>query len=188
MTTDGGEHWSAVAYLGGAMRSLEVIDHQVLAVTACHGPNGLTGGTLSCRTRGGGPWIRITALADNSGAGGIATRAGMAAVVDGSSVLVICDGGLTLTKRTTPCRAVGSPFPVVTSVAAEAPHGLALLCTGQGYTGHTDKTVYVSGDRRPGPLPRCSHEGSVHICRDQRGGAAMSAGGGDWPGPSWRRR
>jgi photosystem II stability/assembly factor-like uncharacterized protein len=35
---------------------------------------------------------------------------------------------------------------VVTSVAAQAPHGLALLCTGQGYTGHTDKTVYVSGD------------------------------------------
>jgi hypothetical protein len=34
---------------------------------------------------------------------------------------------------------------VVTSVAAQAPHGLA-LCTGQGYTGHTDKTVYVSGD------------------------------------------
>jgi hypothetical protein len=27
-----------------------------------------------------------------------------------------------------------------------SPHGLALLCTGQGYTGHTDKTVYVSGD------------------------------------------
>ena len=38
------------------------------------------------------------------------------------------------------------PFPVVTSVAPEAPHGLALLCIGQGYTGHTDKTVYVSGD------------------------------------------
>ena len=39
-----------------------------------------------------------------------------------------------------------APFPVVTSVAPEAPHGLALLCTGHGYTGHTDKTVYVSGD------------------------------------------
>jgi hypothetical protein len=35
---------------------------------------------------------------------------------------------------------------VPTSVAVQAPHGLALLCTGQGYTGHTDKTVYVSGD------------------------------------------
>ena len=186
MTTDGGEHWSAVAYLGGAMRSLEVIDHQVLAVTACHGPNGLTGATLSCRTRGGGPWIRITALASNSGAGDIAAQAGVAAVVDGSSVLVTSNGGLTVIKHATPCPAAGSPFPVVTSVAPELPHGLALLCTGQGYTGHTDKTVYVSGDRRPGPLPRCSHGVSVHICRDQRGGAAMSAGGGDWPGPSWR--
>ena len=33
-----------------------------------------------------------------------------------------------------------------TSVAVQAPHGLALLCTGQGYTSHTDKTVYVSGN------------------------------------------
>ena len=146
VTTDGGEHWPAVAYPGGAMLSLEITGHQVLAVTARHGPDGLTGWTLSRRALGGGPWTRITALASNSGAGGIATQAGVAAVVDGSSVLVTSNGGLTVTKHATPCPAAGSPFPVVTSVAAEAPHGLALLCTGQGYTGHTDKTVYVSGD------------------------------------------
>ena len=146
VTTDGGEHWPAVAYPGGAMLSLEITGHQVLAVTARHGPDGLTGWTLSRRALGGGPWIRITALASNSGAGGIATRAGVAAVADGSSVLVTSNGGLTVTKHATPCPAARSPFPVVTSVAAEAPHGLALLCTGQGYTGHTDKTVYVSGD------------------------------------------
>ena len=146
VTTDGGEHWSAGAYPGGAMLSLEITGHQVLAVTARHGPDGLTGWALSRRALGGGPWTRITALADNSGAGGIAAQAGVAAVVDGSSVLVISNGGLTVTKHATPCPAARSPFPVVTSVAAEAPHGLALLCTGQGYTGHTDKTVYVSGD------------------------------------------
>jgi BNR/Asp-box repeat protein len=146
VTTDGGEHWSAVAYPGGAVLSLEIIDRQVLAVTARHGPNGLTGWTLSRRALGGGPWVQITALAYNSGAAGIATQAGVAAVVDGSSVLVTRDGGLTVTKHATPCPAAGSPFPVLTSVAVEAPHGLALLCTGQGYTGHTDKTVYVSGD------------------------------------------
>ena len=146
VTTDGGEHWSAVAYPGGAMLSLEITGHQVLAVTARHGPDGLTGWTLSRRALGGGPWIRITALASNSGPGGIATQAGVAAVVDGSSVLVTSNGGLTVTKHATPCPAAGSPFPVVTSVAVQAPHGLALLCTGQGYTGHTDKTVYVSGD------------------------------------------
>jgi photosystem II stability/assembly factor-like uncharacterized protein len=146
VTTDGGEHWSAAPYPGDAILSLEIIDHQVLAVTALHGPDGLTGWTLSRRALGGGPWTRITALASNSGVGGIATQAGVAAFVDGSSVLVTTNGGLTVTKHPTPCPAVGSPFPVVTSVAVQAPHELALLCTGQGYTGHTDKTVYVSGD------------------------------------------
>jgi len=146
VTTDGGEHWSAVAYPGGVVLSLEITGHQVLAVTARPGPDGLTGWTLSRRALGGGPWIRVTALASDSGAGGIAAQAGVAAVVDGSSVLVTTDGGLTVTRHATPCPAAGSPFPGLTSVAAEAPHGLALLCTGQGYTGHTDKTVYVSGD------------------------------------------
>ena len=95
---------------------------------------------------GGGPWTRITALASNSGAGGIAAQAGVAAVADGSSVLATRNGGLTVTTHATPCPAAGSPFPVVTSVAVQAPHGLTLLCTGQGYTGHTDNAVYVSGD------------------------------------------
>jgi BNR/Asp-box repeat len=146
VTTDGGERWSAVAYPGGAIVSLEVIDRQVLAVTARHGPGGLTGWTLSRRALGGGPWIQIAALASDSGAGGIATQAGVAAVLDGSSVLVTSNGGLTVTEHATPCPAAGKPFPAATSVAAQAPHGLALLCTGQGYTGHTDKSVYVSGD------------------------------------------
>jgi len=146
VSTDGGEHWSAAAYPGGAILSLQIIDHQVLAVTARHGSDGLTGWTLWRRALGGGPWTPITALAYNSGVGGIATQAGVAAVVDGSSVLVTSNGGLTVTKHATPCPAAGSPFPALTSVAVEAPHGLALLCTGQGYTGHTDKTVYVSGD------------------------------------------
>ena len=33
VTTDGGEHWSAAAYPGGSIVSLEIIDRQVLAVT-----------------------------------------------------------------------------------------------------------------------------------------------------------
>ncbi len=146
VTTDGGAHWSAVAYPGGAVLSLEVIDHQVLAVTARHGADGLTGWTLSRRALGGGRWTRVTALSASPGIRNIAAQVRVAAIVDGSSVLVTGDGGLTVTRHATPCPAAGSPFPVVTSVAVEAPRGLALLCTGQGYTGHTDKTVYVSGD------------------------------------------
>jgi hypothetical protein len=83
VTTDGGEHWPAVAYPGGAILSLEITDHQVLAVTARHGPAGLTRWTLSRRALGGGPWARITALADNSGAGGIAAQAGLALLCTG---------------------------------------------------------------------------------------------------------
>ena len=70
----------------------------------------------------------------------------MAAVVDGASVLVTGNGGRTVTRPTTPCGAAGRSFPAATSVAVEGPYGLALLCTGQGYVSHTDKTVYVSGD------------------------------------------
>jgi hypothetical protein len=146
VTTDGGGRWSAVAHPGDAILSLEITGRQVLAVTARRGPYGLTGWTLSRRALGGGPWIRVTALAGGSPAWGIATQAGVAAIVDGSSVLVTSDGGLTVTRHATPCPAAGDPFPVATSVAVEAPHGLALLCTGQGYTGQTDKDVYVSGD------------------------------------------
>jgi len=146
VTTDGGEHWSALGYPGGAILSLEIIDRQVLTVTARHGAGGLTGWTLWRRPIGGGRWVRITAVASSSGTAGIATQAGVAALVDGSAVLVSTDGGLTVTRHPTPCHAVGRSFPVVTSVAVEAPRGLALLCAGEGYVSHTDKTVYVSGD------------------------------------------
>ena len=146
VTTDGGRHWSAAAYPGDLVLSLEITSHQVLAVTARHGPDGPTGWTLSRHALGGGPWTRVTALADNSGTGIIAAQAGLAAVVDGSSVLVTGDGGLSVTRHVTPCSAADGRFPAATSVAVEAPYGLALLCTGQGYTSHTDKTVYVSGD------------------------------------------
>ena len=146
VTTDGGEHWSAAGDPGGAIVSLEIIDRQVLAVTARHGAGGLTGWRLWRRAAGGGRWVRITAVASSFGTGGIATQAGAAAVVDGSAVLVSTDGGLTVTRHPTPCRPTGRSFPVVTSVAVEAPRGLALLCAGQGYVSHTGKTVYVSGD------------------------------------------
>jgi hypothetical protein len=141
VTTDGGGHWSAAPSPGGQVISLEIIDRQVLAVTARSGPNGLTGWTLLRRALSGGRWQRVTALA---GPAVIATQAQVAAILDGSFVLVTGNGGLTLTRHALPCTA--SAFPGPTSVGVQAPHGLALLCAGQGYTGHTDKTVYVSSD------------------------------------------
>ncbi len=74
----------------------------------------------------------------------IATQAGMAAVLDGSEVAVTSNGGVTITRHPTPCGTTTMMRGV--SVAVIAPDGLALLCTGQGYTGHTVKTVYTSGN------------------------------------------
>jgi hypothetical protein len=141
-TTDGGEHWSAAAYPGGSIVSLEITDRQVLAVTMRSGIAGHATWALLRRPLAGGAWTRLVTQA--SAIGTIATQAREAAIIDGTSVLVTGNGGLTITRRALPCPA--SPFPVPSSVAAQAPHGLALLCAGQGYTGHTDKTVYVSGD------------------------------------------
>ena len=142
VTTDGGEHWSASAYPGGSIVSLEIIDHQVLAVTMRRGMAGHASWALLRRPLAGGGWTRLVTQA--SAIGNIATQARVAAIIDGTSVLVTGNGGLTLTRHALPCTA--RPFPVPTSVAVQAPRGLALLCTGQGYTGHTDKTVYVSGN------------------------------------------
>jgi hypothetical protein len=142
VTADGGEHWSAAAYPGGSVMSLEIIDRQVLAVTMRRGTAGHASWALLRRPLASGTWTPLVTQA--SAIGNIATQARVAAIIDGTSVLVTGNGGLTITRHALPCRA--NPFPAPTSVAVQAPHGLALLCNGQGYTGHTDKTVYVSGD------------------------------------------
>ena len=142
VTSDGGEHWSAAAYPGGSIISLEIIDRQVLAVTMRSGTAGHASWALLRRPLAGGAWTRLATQA--SAIGTIATQARVAAIIDGTSVLVTGNGGVTITRHPLPCTA--SPFPVPTSVAVQAPRGLALLCTGQGYTSHTDKSVYVSGD------------------------------------------
>ena len=142
VTTDGGKHWSAAAYPGGSIVSLEIIDRQVLAVTMRPGSAGKASWALLRRPLAGGAWTRLATRA--SAIGNIATQARVAAIIDGTSVLVTGNGGVTITRHALPCTA--GRFPAPTSVAVQAPRGLALLCTGQGYTSHTDKTVYVSGD------------------------------------------
>jgi hypothetical protein len=148
-TTDGGQHWTSAAYPGGSVLSLAAIDGQVLALTAtCTVQGGCAQpGTLLRRPLAGGAWSQVTAV-DISGTTDatslVATQAGVAAVLDGNDVVVTRDGGISTTSQPVPC-----PTAAMTrgaSVAVIAPDGLALLCTGQGFMGHTVKTVYTSGD------------------------------------------
>jgi photosystem II stability/assembly factor-like uncharacterized protein len=142
-TTDGGEHWAAAASPGGSILSLEVIDGQVLALVAdCRSQAGCGGlGTLTRRPLSGGAWHEVMRVREPRP---IATQARVAAVLDGSQVVVTSDGGITVATRATPCTTQGVAY--ASSVAVTSPYGLALLCIGQGYTGHTDKIVYISGD------------------------------------------
>ena len=107
VTTDGGEHWSAAAYPGGSVTSLEIIDGQVLAVTMRRGVAGHVSWALLRRPLARGTWTRLIAQA--GAIGNIATQARVAAIIDGTSVLVTGNGGLTITRHALPCRA--SAFP-----------------------------------------------------------------------------
>jgi hypothetical protein len=148
-TTDGGAHWARPAQPPGLILSLATADGQVLALTSRCTPAGgcAAAGTLLRRPLAGGGWqavaaIRYPGLTDPTDL--IATQAGAAAVIDGTRVLVTRDGGVTRTARPGPC--AGLPAGAAVSVAVTSATGLALLCGGQGFTGHTVKRVYLSGD------------------------------------------
>ena len=142
-TTDGGEHWAHVAGPQGSILSLEVIDGQVLALAApCQAQSGCgQSGTLVRRPLSGGSWQVVTQVSNPRL---IATQARVAALIDGTSVIVTANGGLSHTTHTTPC--TQEAVAMATAVAVSGPDGLALLCAGQGAAGSVDKTVYVSSD------------------------------------------
>jgi hypothetical protein len=103
--------------------------------------------TVARRPLRGGPWSTVATVRSQlplDPTDLIATQAGVAALLAGTDVLTTSDGGLSVTRYPTPCTSEGVAY--ATSVAVTSAHGLALLCTGQGYMGHTDKRVYVSSD------------------------------------------
>jgi hypothetical protein len=102
-------------------------------------------GFLASRPLSGGIWTGVANVAaarlidpDDL----IATQAGTAAAVVGIDVIVLPPGQRGRTVHRVPCPSLGQ----TPSVAVISATDLAILCTGQGYTGHTSKRVYVSHD------------------------------------------
>jgi hypothetical protein len=151
-TTDGGEHWAAATAPHGSILSLEVLDGQVLAVTAACSPgsgsNCLQSASLVRRPVPGGGWQLVRSVAVRGSVNSselIATQAGVAALLDGTNVLVTSNGGVSVTEHPTPCHTMGVAEAV--SVAVTGPTSLALLCsTDNGAMGSMAKSIYVSGD------------------------------------------
>ncbi len=147
-TTDGARHWTRATAPPGDVLSLAIVKGQVLALIARCTPGGGCGqyGALVRLPLAGGGWDAVsngavTSLIDPDDL--IATQAGVAAVVvAGPYVLVTSDGGLTRSLNSIACPA----HTLAPSLAVTSADGLAMLCTGGAYTGHTIKQVYVSGD------------------------------------------
>ena len=142
-TTDGGEHWSSAASPRGSIQSLEVIDGELLAVVD---PCGIGGGcamqaTLQRRPLAGGAWQVVATVA---GAGVIATRSRVAAVLDGDDVIVTANGGVSTVTRPGPCSTTGLNAP--DWIAVTGPTSLAMMCAGDGAAGSVEKIVFVSDD------------------------------------------
>jgi hypothetical protein len=147
-TTNGGASWTKATFPGASILSLEIVRGEVLAVIAPCTPGRCTTSRTSLYRRAvsGGGWHLVTRMTGYQAfrIGSIATYAGVAAVLDGNSVLVTTNGGRTLTRRATGCTPadVGGPA----AVAVTGPKRLALLCEGQGAAGSVGKTVYTSTD------------------------------------------
>jgi hypothetical protein len=147
-TTDGGVRWIRDAEPGNSVLSLAIVADQVLALTArCTADVGCQQrGTLMRRALSGGPWTTVasgTVVANLTDPDDIIdTQAGIAAVIVGYDVLTTRDGGLSFTTAKVPCPSLWG----ASSVAVTSATGLAMLCTGEGYTGHTIKRVYVTSD------------------------------------------
>lgn len=146
-TTDGGEHWVRDASPANSVISLAIVRGQVIAVTEhCTPRSGCPQtGWIVRRALAGGSWTTVRAIRPafpESPTDLIGTQAGVAAILTGSSVLVSHDGGIHWTSHPTPCTSISKGRPG--SVAVIAPSDLALLCIGQGFTGHTVKFTYVS--------------------------------------------
>lgn len=147
-TTDGGEHWARDARSVNSIISLAIVHNQVIAVTEHCTPSGCTRtGQIVRRALAGGPWttvIRIHPAFPENPTDLIGTQACVAAILNGTSALVSRDGGFHWTSNPTPCTSLSKGRPG--SVAVIAPTGLALLCIGEGFTGHTLKFTYRSPD------------------------------------------
>src|SRR4029077_17072461 len=103
VTSDGGEHWSAAAYPGGSIMSLEITDRQVLAVTMRRGIAGNASWALLRRPLAGGAWTRLVTQA--SAIGNIATQARVGGLIDRPCVPVPRRGG----RRSSTARPCWSP-------------------------------------------------------------------------------
>jgi hypothetical protein len=147
-TTDGGARWTKDKFPGDAIVDLEIVDGEVLAVTAPCTPGRCTAFSTSWYRRAvsGGSWHLVAHMTAYQAYeyDSITTYAGVAAILDGNIILVTTNGGRTVAKHAVACPA--SAIGGAAAVAVTGPKRLALECAGGAAAGSVPKTVYLSTD------------------------------------------
>lgn len=142
-TSNGARSWQKAPPPAPTVLALEAVnDRELVALgKSCHPGQGCARGIALYHEPIGGTWNRVVSVSGYSTAASIAVHGTDVWVVAGSQILHSGDGGLRFADQAQPCPTHGPNFGQPTSVTDDGAH-IYLLCTGQGFTGHTLKYVY----------------------------------------------
>lgn len=144
-TSNAGRSWAKAAPPAPTILSLEAVQGRELVALGqtctpgqgCHGKLGLYHAPV------GGAWSQVTTVRSSTAAASIAVHGSTVWVLAGNGLLYSSDGGQTFRFEAQPCPTRGANFGQPTSITDDGAH-VYLLCTGQGFTGHTLKFVYAT--------------------------------------------
>jgi photosystem II stability/assembly factor-like uncharacterized protein len=145
-TSNGGRSWHRAAPPVSTVLSLEAVaDREIVALGDHCIPGQGCGSQMGLYHQPiGGSWSKIANLgALNNYGGAIAVHGEDVWVAAAARIYYSTDGGHSFGHEKQPCPAGGSNFGRPTSISDDGSH-VYLLCTGQGFTGHTLKYVYAT--------------------------------------------
>lgn len=141
-TGNGGQSWQRAMPPAPTVLSLEAVqDRELVAVAQSCRPGQGCGRRLGIYHAAiGGRWDLVASIRTYAGDASIAVHGPDVWVLAGSGIYSSTDGGITFSPERVPgaCRTVGTD-----SITDDGSH-VYLLCTGEGFTGHTLKYVYAS--------------------------------------------
>jgi photosystem II stability/assembly factor-like uncharacterized protein len=145
-TSDGGQVWQKVAPPAPSVLALEAVQGREIVALAqacrpaygCDSPIGLYHEPV------GGSWSQVNYTRTFASDTSIAVHGARVWALAGSSLYVSQDGGASFVSAPQPCASSNSgASKQPTSITDDGSH-IYLLCTGQGFTGHTTKFVYAT--------------------------------------------
>ena len=173
-TTNGAASWHrATAPARFVLDLAAVRGRELVAVGApCgFGSSGCSGRvTIYHRAVSGGSWQALATSGPSAFDESVAVHGGTVWVLAGTQLWVSTDGGHSFRSHRQPCAKRENALPMLTSVADAGPHSY-LLCTGQGFLGHTVKFVYRTAR---------THSGWIRVSRPPTpGDGGLLAAGSD---------